>query len=178
MLTQLRALVAVTLVLSLAACAAPGPTGGPVPGAAAPPLLLGPGGLVADGTGLEVSFGRSRDGAVSAATRLVGQPPGGSGPVAECGAGAAEAVVYDDGLTLYFLPEGFAGWAARDGNREWRTTGGLRSGMSRAEAVALPGAHVARTSLGEEIDVAGITALIGPVDTVQTLFAGEICAAR
>jgi hypothetical protein len=125
-----------------------------------------------------ISFGRARAGAVDAATKLVGAPPSGTRTLSECGAGPVQAVSYPGGLTLNFTGGGFSGWVAKSGSRSWRGPGPLRTGMSRNEVAALPGASFRQTSLGNEVEVGNVFGIIGDDGTLDVMFAGTTCFAR
>jgi hypothetical protein len=170
MIRRLAGALAAALIVAGCATSPSGPAG--------PEPLLGPGGILAGSTGQEISFGRARDGAVTAATKLVGAPPSETIALQECGAGPVQAVVYPGGLTLNFTARGFEGWVAQQGRRSWRSSTGLRTGMSRDEAAALPGARITRSSLGEEIAAGDVFGLIGEDGTVSVLYAGITCFAR
>lgn len=94
--------------------------------------MLAESGVLAGATGQEVSFGRARDGAVAAVTRMVGRDPQVVRAGLACPGGVSESVTYAGGLTLYFTPEAFTGWAVDADGRAWRRAPGtgLRAGTT------------------------------------------------
>jgi hypothetical protein len=61
-------------------------------------------------SGLRVDFGRAREGAISAISRLEG-----TGPESEAPCGPVGAVTWPSGLTAYFQRGAFLGWSLPDG---------------------------------------------------------------
>jgi hypothetical protein len=91
----------------LAGCVATAPP----PPPAATELRLAQQGLDVAGTGLEIGFGRARDGAVAAVTRLLRRPPDGTAR-ADCSSGRFEIVRWTGALSMHFRDGAFLGWTA------------------------------------------------------------------
>ncbi|MFV0243881.1 MAG: hypothetical protein ACK5IB_02515 [Qingshengfaniella sp.] len=95
--------------------------------------MLALGGILAGQTGQEVGFGRARDGAVAAVSRMAGAGPVWAGG---CG-GIAERARYPGGLTLYFTPEAFVGWSVDPEGRNWQRAGGVGNSAGRVCEIGL-----------------------------------------
>ncbi|MEO1790110.1 MAG: hypothetical protein AAFR34_10425, partial [Pseudomonadota bacterium] len=59
------------------------------------------------GTGMEIGFGRAQDGAITAATRLIGREPAEIDTVSGC-----TLARWRDGPTMIFRNRAFIGWIA------------------------------------------------------------------
>jgi hypothetical protein len=68
-------------------------------------------GIALSGSPLRIDFGRSREGVISAVTRLEGRGPA----VTEACTGGVSAVRWPSGLALHFRDGAFLGWAGADG---------------------------------------------------------------
>ncbi len=130
-------------------------------------------------TGLEIGFGRAREGAVASASRLMGQTPSETASLQDCGAGPMMAVRFDRGLTMMFQEGAFAGWAARGtANPPLRLPSGLSTASTRAEITSRPGTAFRATTLGEEFSSAGVSGIVGADGRVALLWSGVSCFAR
>ena len=84
----------------------------PPPQDAAPGILrLAPAGLDVAGTGLEIGFGRARDGAVAAAARVLGRPPDRVAR-ADCAGRVFEVVHWTGAVSMHVREGAFLGWTA------------------------------------------------------------------
>ena len=90
---------ALTAFLMLAACAAPPPPA--MPG----PLVPAEDGIDVGGTELQIGFGRSEEGAIAAASKLLGLPPDRRAELGSC-----SRAVWKDGFTMSFRQRAFIGW--------------------------------------------------------------------
>ncbi|MCP3970667.1 MAG: hypothetical protein GY717_10210 [Rhodobacteraceae bacterium] len=100
------------LLVILAACTPQVPKSPPLG------LVLAPDGLRPETSDLEVGFGRARQGATDAATRILGEQPSRQEQLVLCGV----AVDWASGLRMIFVNGAFRGWTAPPGR--YTTMGG------------------------------------------------------
>ncbi|MFV0360018.1 hypothetical protein [Tropicimonas sp.] len=156
-----RVAIACTVALGMAvlsACAPSGKSAGP-----SGDLILKPDGLGVAGTGLEIGFGRAQAGAVQAVTRVLGEPPGGSGSLPACSGGSLATVNWAGGFSLAFRNGDLRGW--HSGAGRVATASGLRVGGS------YPGVGPADGSF----DSGGVRGRLGDDGRIAALWAGDIC---
>lgn len=137
------------------------------------PLVPGPGGFEIGATGLEIGFGRAEDGAIAAASRVIGSPPVRVSEPADCG--GLRTAHWVQGLSMTFRDRAFVGWSA-DGPG-FETALGLAPGDRRSDVQAL-GGRFDITTLGEEFEAGGVRGVLTPKGTVTLLYSGQICAFR
>lgn len=81
-------------------------------------LVLAQDGFGVAGTELEIGFGRAREGAVTAAAKLIGRQPSGATEGPGC-----TVVSWFDGLAMHFRGRAFTGWSVRPGDPRLTASG-------------------------------------------------------
>ena len=131
-------------------------------------VTFGANGVIVGDAGLEISFGRAQDGAVTAMSQLIG-PPNQTYDNQECGAGPITTVSWD-GVDMLFMFGDFRGWVL---SAPFDTSIGVTVGMTPE-----PDTVLQDTSLGQEFGIGGVYALIATGDTIDTVWAGVSCFFR
>lgn len=139
-----------------------------------PPQAMGltpdAGGLQPVGTDLRIDFGRAQAGVIDSVSDLLGTPPQDVTTNDECGAGPVTAAYWPVGLTVNFLDGDFRGWVVTE--PDLPVAGGLTVGMTP------PVGPLVGTTLGQEVEIDGIWALVEDAGTITTLWSGTTCFFR
>jgi hypothetical protein len=136
-------------------------------------LVLAPGGFTIGDTGLEVGFGRARDGAVAAVSRVLGTDPVSEANGEDCG--GLSTVRWPNEVSMEFQGGAFVGWTAEQAGPA--IASGLSPGDARADVLE-QGGEFAITPRGEEFQIGGVRGVMGRSGTVSMLYSGRICTNR
>ena len=137
----------------------------------------------ASGSTRLLEFGTGREAVVGAVTNRRG-PSTDRGINTECGAGPLGYESWEDGLTLWFSDDSFAGWII-DGRGEgagyYTTMAGVGAGSSRTSLSEAYDVQIEESTLGTEFSAGGLFGILsgpGADATISTLWAGVSCIFR
>ncbi|MGF1492252.1 MAG: SH3 domain-containing protein [Microcoleaceae cyanobacterium] len=137
----------------------------------------------ATGSTKPLAFGMKQDDVVTILTNLRGKPRN-QGVNPECGAGALTFAQWDDGLTLWFSEDQFAGWIVDDrssGAKNLTTMSGIGGGSTRADLEESLTVEVQESSLGTEFSAGSFGGLLSGSQQdaqVTNLWGGTTCIFR
>lgn len=130
-----------------------------------------------------LEFGTRREAVVGAVANRRGQSTD-RGINTECGAGPLAFESWEDGLTLWFSDDSFAGWII-DGRGEgagyYTTMAGVGAGSSRASLSDAYDVQIEETTLGTEFSAGELFGLLDGAQadaTITTIWAGVSCLFR
>lgn len=87
----------------------------------------------------------------------------------------------ENGLTIWFVDDAFAGWAVRGPAPTLTTVSGIGIGSSRDELESVYDVRIFRSTLGIEFSAGGLAGLLEsdlPDARITHLWAGQTCIAR
>ena len=147
-------------------------------------LALAPDGLTVvieeTGSTRHANFGMDRDVIVPMVSASLGKPTS-TGRNEECGQGPMDTVVFEGGLTTFYMDGKFVGWDAGE-KGGFTTMNGIGIGSTLKELRgAFSGVTVETSSLGEEFaagDMGGLLTSLKPDAKITAFWAGSTCQFR
>ena len=125
-----------------------------------------------------IPFGTSRPDALRAIGAAQKGPVRSEGNNVECN---ARYTVWDNGLTVWFARDRFAGWSATASASAPGTAAGVKVGSTREQLESAYAATTRKSTLGHEFNAGALAGLLasGNADArITALWAGTTCIAR
>lgn len=133
---------------------------------------------VPSGSARPVPFGTAQDETLALLTAVLRMGPRDEGEQIDC---RAEYATWENGLTTWFVRDGFVGWSVPNAGSPLTTASGVGVGSTRAELESAYVAEIRTSTLGVEFAAGGLAGLLEsrqPSARITNLWAGQVCVAR